>query len=124
MAIKATLMPKHQLFLIRANKSRPPGKWSADDYDMRDGAPYGPVIGRIYKLSIARHVLSVCRGKFSAEKFWRSGLHLQARASLGGGRGWVGIAVTRGFERLPKLIYSPGGHRRRAWHRRDQAELF
>ena len=45
-AIKATLMPEHRLFLIRANKSRPSGEWSADDYDMRDEAPDCPVIGR------------------------------------------------------------------------------
>jgi hypothetical protein len=36
LAIKATLTPEHQLFLIRANKSRPSGEWSADDYDVRD----------------------------------------------------------------------------------------
>ena len=46
LAIKATLTPEHQLFLIRANKSRPSGEWSADDYDMRDEAPDCPVIGR------------------------------------------------------------------------------
>jgi hypothetical protein len=43
-------MPEHQLFLIHANKSRPSGGWSAEDYDVRDGAADGPVIGRIYKL--------------------------------------------------------------------------
>ena len=45
--------PDCKLFLIRANKSRPSGQWSDDDYDVRDGAPDGPVIGRIYKLSVA-----------------------------------------------------------------------
>jgi hypothetical protein len=53
-AIKATLMPEHQLFRIRANKSRIGNlEWSDDDYDVREGSPDGPVIGRIYKLSVA-----------------------------------------------------------------------
>jgi hypothetical protein len=53
-AIKATLMPEHQLFLIRASKSRRGNmRWSDDDYDVREGAPDGPVVGRIYKLSVA-----------------------------------------------------------------------
>ena len=65
-AIKATLMPEHQLFLIRPNKSRPSGEWYADDYDMRDEAPDGPVIGRIYELILTRVVaLSLYRRKFS-----------------------------------------------------------
>jgi hypothetical protein len=41
------LMAERQLFLISANKSRRSGEWSEDDYDVRDGAPDGPVIGRI-----------------------------------------------------------------------------
>ena len=41
------------LFFVRANKSRPFGQWSEDDYDVRDDARDGPVIGRIYKLSVA-----------------------------------------------------------------------
>jgi hypothetical protein len=47
------LMGERQLFLISANKSRRSGEWSDDDYDVRDGAPDGPVVGRIYKLSVA-----------------------------------------------------------------------
>jgi len=33
------------------NKSHPSGQWSEDDYDVRDGAPDGTVVGRIYKQS-------------------------------------------------------------------------
>jgi hypothetical protein len=47
-------MTEARLYLVPANKSRPPGvQWSADDYDVRDGAPDGYVIGRIYKHSHA-----------------------------------------------------------------------
>src|SRR3974390_1554159 len=47
-------MPEGQLFLVSANKSRRGNlEWSDDDYDVRDGAPDGPVVGRIYKLSVA-----------------------------------------------------------------------
>jgi hypothetical protein len=43
-----------ELFLVSANKSRRPGmQWSNDDYDVREGASDGPVVGRIYKLSVA-----------------------------------------------------------------------
>ena len=43
-----------ELFLISANKSRRSGmQWSDDDYDVREGASDGPLIGRIYKLSVA-----------------------------------------------------------------------
>jgi len=28
-------------------------QWSDDDYDVREGASDGPLIGRIYKLSVA-----------------------------------------------------------------------
>jgi hypothetical protein len=39
-----------RLFLVKANKSRPGTLvWSDDDYDVRHGAPDGPVAGRIYK---------------------------------------------------------------------------
>jgi hypothetical protein len=41
------------LILISAAKSRRSGEWSPDDYDVRDGAADGPVVGRIY-LSPAR----------------------------------------------------------------------
>jgi hypothetical protein len=27
-------------------------RWSDDDYDVREGSPDGPLIGRIYKLSV------------------------------------------------------------------------
>jgi hypothetical protein len=38
------------LFLVSANKSRLSGQpWPDDDYEVRDGAADGPVIGRIYK---------------------------------------------------------------------------
>jgi len=47
-------MPEGQLFLVSANKSRIGNlEWSDDDYDVREGAPDGPVVGRIYKLSVA-----------------------------------------------------------------------
>jgi hypothetical protein len=43
-------MSKRQLFLISANQSRLSGQpWPHNDYDVRDGAADGPVIGRIYK---------------------------------------------------------------------------
>ena len=45
--------PDCKLFLIGANKSRPSGEWTDDDYDVREGSPDGPVVGRIYKLSVA-----------------------------------------------------------------------
>ena len=48
-----TGMPESQLFLVSANKSQPSSQWSDDDYDVREGSPDGPVIGRIYKLSVA-----------------------------------------------------------------------
>jgi hypothetical protein len=41
------------LFLVSANKGRRTGEWSDDDYDVREGAADGPVVGRIYKLSVA-----------------------------------------------------------------------
>ncbi len=44
-------MEEAKLFLISANKSRPSGEWSDDDFDVRDGAADGLVIGRIYKKS-------------------------------------------------------------------------
>jgi len=28
-------------------------QWSDDDYDVREGASDGPVVGRIYKLTVA-----------------------------------------------------------------------
>ena len=34
-----------RLYLVSGNKN--------DDYDVREGAPDGPVVGRIYKLSVA-----------------------------------------------------------------------
>ena len=43
-----------ELFLVSANKSRRGNmRWSDDDYDVCDGAPDGPVVGRIYKLTVA-----------------------------------------------------------------------
>jgi hypothetical protein len=43
-----------ELFLVSANKSRRPGmQWSDDNYEVREGASDGPVVGRIYKLSVA-----------------------------------------------------------------------
>jgi hypothetical protein len=40
--------------LVSGNKSRIGNlEWSDDDYDVREGAPDGPVIGRIYKLAVA-----------------------------------------------------------------------
>jgi hypothetical protein len=43
-----------ELFLVSANKSSRPGmQWSDDDYDVREGASDGPVVGRVYKLSVA-----------------------------------------------------------------------
>ena len=47
----AEMMPEGQLFLVSGNKGRSSGEWSDDDYDVREGALYGPVIGRIYELS-------------------------------------------------------------------------
>ena len=42
------------LFLVSGNKSRIGNlEWSDDHYDVREGMPDGPVIGRIYKLSAA-----------------------------------------------------------------------
>ena len=42
---------EHRLFLIGANKSRGARmRWSADDYDVREGAPDGRPVGRIYKM--------------------------------------------------------------------------
>jgi hypothetical protein len=38
-------MPEERLTLVPANKSRPSGEGSADDYDVRDG---DRVIGRIF----------------------------------------------------------------------------
>ena len=40
---------QHQLFLVRAKKSRGGGHWSDDDYDVRQGRGQGPVIGRIFR---------------------------------------------------------------------------
>jgi hypothetical protein len=38
-------MLERQLFLISANKSRPPGiRWNDDDYDVRDAAPEAPLL--------------------------------------------------------------------------------
>ena len=52
--VKRILMDERQLFLISANKSRIGNLvWSDDDYDVREGAADGPVVGRIYKLSVA-----------------------------------------------------------------------
>jgi hypothetical protein len=42
-------MPDARLYLVSAAKSRDSGHWNADDYDVRDGAPDGAVIGRIMK---------------------------------------------------------------------------
>jgi hypothetical protein len=40
-----------RLYLVSANKSRPgTERWTDDDYDVRDGAPDGPVAGRIYNV--------------------------------------------------------------------------
>ncbi len=39
-----------RLYLIAANKSRPSRQWW---YDVRDGSPDGPVVGRIYKQLVA-----------------------------------------------------------------------
>jgi hypothetical protein len=48
------VMPEGQLFLVSGNKSRIGNlDWFDDDYDVRDGAPDGPVVGRIYKLTVA-----------------------------------------------------------------------
>jgi hypothetical protein len=47
------MMSEGQLFLVSANKSRPSGEWSADDYDVREETPNGPLIGRIYELAVA-----------------------------------------------------------------------
>jgi hypothetical protein len=34
-----------ELFLVSANKSRPPGmQWSDDDYNVREGASDGPIL--------------------------------------------------------------------------------
>jgi hypothetical protein len=41
-------MRQAELYLVRDNNSR-----IGNDYDVRDGAPDGPVVGRIYKLSVA-----------------------------------------------------------------------
>jgi len=47
-------MPEGQLFLVNANKSRVGNlEWSDDEYDVCEGSPDGPVLGRIYKLSVA-----------------------------------------------------------------------
>ncbi len=40
------MLDESKLFLVSAKKSRTSGQWP-DDYDVRDGAPDGPVIGRI-----------------------------------------------------------------------------
>jgi hypothetical protein len=54
LAVKTILMGERQLYLISASKSRGDRmRWSEDDYDVRNGAPDGPVVGRIYKLSVA-----------------------------------------------------------------------
>ena len=48
------MVPEGQLFLVSANKSsRGNMRLSDDDYDVREGLPDGPLIGRIYKLSVA-----------------------------------------------------------------------
>ena len=48
------MMPEGQLFLVSANRGRRGNmQWSDDDYDVREGKPDGPLIGRIYKLSVA-----------------------------------------------------------------------
>jgi hypothetical protein len=53
-AVKRILMPEGQLFLVSANKGRIGNlEWSDDDYDVCEGAADGPVVGRIYKLSVA-----------------------------------------------------------------------
>ena len=60
-AVKTILMGERQLYLISGNKSRIGNlEWSDDDYDVRDGAPDGPVIGRIYKQSSASTKL-ICK---------------------------------------------------------------
>jgi hypothetical protein len=47
-------MTDTRLFLVSANKSHPGNlEWSADDYDIRHGAPDGRLVGRIYKHSHA-----------------------------------------------------------------------
>ena len=47
-------MEDRQLFLVSGNKSRKGNlEWDADDYDVRMGAADGPVVGRIYKLTVA-----------------------------------------------------------------------
>ena len=45
-------MSEGQLFLT-ADKSR------RDDHDVREGAPDGPVVGRIYKLQVAVGIASM-----------------------------------------------------------------
>ena len=42
-----TGMPEGQLFLVSGNKGRSSGEWSDDDYDVRDGATDGPVVGEV-----------------------------------------------------------------------------
>ena len=44
-------MSNQQLLLIRANKSRLNGQWSADDYDVRLGDAKGQVVGRIFRVT-------------------------------------------------------------------------
>ena len=46
-------MENRQLFLVGANKSRPSGRWSVNDFDVLEAKPNGRTVGRIYKLSVA-----------------------------------------------------------------------
>ena len=39
--------------LVSARKSRASGHWNKDDYDVRLGDTFGPVIGRIFKSAVA-----------------------------------------------------------------------
>jgi len=66
-----------RLYLISANKSRPSGQpWDVDDYDVRDGAADGPVVGRICR---ARH-------RASAQWFWG----ITTTPCLGANNGYAG----------------------------------
>ena len=49
-------MTNEQCILVGADKSRPDGQWSSDDYDVRLGNTQGEVIGRIFKAVMAPDV--------------------------------------------------------------------
>ena len=42
-----------RVVLVPASKSRPPGPWRDDDYDVRLGSAQGQVIGRIYRATMS-----------------------------------------------------------------------